>query len=390
MLKTLNRLSIGFPLIVIVLMLTPAYASQLRLVEGATLFYKGARISSGIGGYETFDASIKLLTVNQTTLVFQSNSTSINSNISSRVTVKYQDGIPTYADYLTALVYLPPKCIAQSLYGDLEWTTQINILTQTTTVVNKTSQILDFTVEAGTFQSINITLILVGPDYGTLTLIYDVNSGILIHEEWIPSYGDIIILGLTMITYAPAMQQTIINLILPAATLATPMVTGIHQTRRTLHKRSHKREQQTKEATAKIAFLKKPFYTILVGALLNLASAFLPWGQSAGSQIYLPLSLPSALTASTLSSISTATLVAVSIMAHVTAILAWLTIAIYIHTNKRLTSQLVAIVSSALAFVSALVFIQTGLTPSLGPPTTLIGGILTTAGIASTILLKEP
>jgi len=363
-------------------MLTPAYASQLRLVEGATLFYKGARISSGIRGYETFDASIKILTINQTTLVFQSNSTSIDSDISSRVTVKYQGGIPTYADYLTGLVYLPPKCIAQSLHGDLEWTTQINILKQTTTVVNKTGQILNFTVEAGTFQSINITLLLTGLDYGTLTLIYDVNSGILIHEEWTPSYGDIIILRLTMTTYAPAIQQTIINLILPAAALATPMATGIHQTHRTLYKRSHKREQQTKEATAKIAFPKKPFYIILAGALLNLASVFLPWGQFAGSQIYLPLSLPSALTASTSSSVSTATFFKIGLIAHATAILAWLAVAMHMYTNKRLMSRLVAIASGILAFASVLIFAQTGLTPSWALPIALVGGTFLIVGTA--------
>jgi len=48
--------------------------------------------------------------------------------------------------------------------------------------MDKTSQTLNF-VEAGTFQSINITLTLVGWEYGILTLIYDANSGILIYEQ---------------------------------------------------------------------------------------------------------------------------------------------------------------------------------------------------------------
>ena len=96
-------------------------------------------------------------------------------------TVSCKDGFPVYADCLEALVYLPPECVNQSLKGNLEWTNHIE--TQTlATVTNKTSQTLNF-VEAGTFKSINITLTLVGWEYGILTLIYDANSGILIYEQ---------------------------------------------------------------------------------------------------------------------------------------------------------------------------------------------------------------
>lgn len=102
----LDPLLAGFLLILTVGTLTSAYANQLRIGEGATLFYKGARISSGISGQQ-LDAAIKILTLNQTALIFQSSSTSTNSSIMSEMTVKYQDGIPTYADYITAMFYLP-------------------------------------------------------------------------------------------------------------------------------------------------------------------------------------------------------------------------------------------------------------------------------------------
>jgi len=113
-----------------------------------------------------------------------------------------------------------------------------------------------------------------------------------------------------------------------------------------------------------------------------LASIFLPWGEIAGSQIYLPLSLPSALTASTSLPTSTSTLITIGLIVHLTAILTWLTMATFIYTSKWLASQLVAIVSSILVFVSALLFTQTGWAPSWGLPIALIGAILIAAGAA--------
>jgi len=371
----LNFLSIELSVILIILMLTPAYASGLGLGEGSTLFYKGARISSGIAGYQTWDASIKILTLNETALIFQSTSTS------SKVTVQYQDGTPIYIDYLTALVYLPLDCLAESLRGNLEWTTRINTHTLAT-VTEKTSQTLNFTVGAGTFQSLNITLTLTGLDAGTLTFIYDINAGILIYEQWTPIYGDIITLSMMAAAYAPGVQQTIFNLILPTATLATPVATAVHQTRKALQKRS-RHEQQPKDAAVKSGFPRKPFYAILVGASLNLASVFLPWSQFSGSQIYLPLSLPSALTESSGPFASTSTFATISLIAHATAILAWVSIAIHLYTTKKLTPQLATITSGILAFTSAAIFIQTGWTSSWGPLMTVIGGILTIAGTAA-------
>lgn len=383
----LDPLLAGFLLILTVGTLTSAYANQLRIGEGATLFYKGARISSGISGQQTFDAAIKILTLNQTALIFQSSSTSTNSSIMSEMTVKYQDGIPTYADYITAMFYLPPECMAQSLLGNLEWTTQINTNTLAT-VTNETWQTLNFTTEAGTFQSINITLTLKGLEYGTLTLIYNESPGVLIYEQWTPTSADIVILSLIGITNAPGTQQTLLNLILPTLTLATPITAATHQTYKKFKKRNQKNEQ-IKETMIETSFPKKAFYIILAGASLNLASVFLPWSQFAGSQIYLPLSLPSALTGSSEPLASTSTFATISLIAHATAILVWVSIVIHLYTTKKATPQLATIASSILAFASVAIFIQTGWTSSWGLLIMVIGGILTITGtVAANIKIE--
>lgn len=365
-------------------MLTPAYASQLRLVEGATLFYKGFKISTGIGGSQTWDASVKILTLNETTLVFQSEA----EEVSSRVTVKYQEGIPTYVDYLTALIYLPPECLAESMKGNLEWTTTVNTRTLAT-VTNKTWQTRSFEVGAGVFQTINITLTLAGMDSGTLTFIYDVDSGILVYEQWVPSYGDIVILSLMAATYAPGPQQTILNLILPATALATPAAIAIRQTRKTLKKRSPKSEQPLKDAFLRSGFPEKPFYITLAGALLILTSVFLPWSQFAGLQMHLPLSLPLALGGSAGPFASAPVSTTISLMAHSAAILVWLSIAMHLYTSKKLAPQLATIASSLLAFASAITFVQSGWTPSWGVPITAIGGILSILGVTTTNIKIE-
>jgi hypothetical protein len=351
-------------------------AGEMRMREGATLFYQGMR-GSGFGGYQTWDASIKILTLNHTTLIFQSSFTFEGSTEGSKVTVKYQNGSPSYADYFTALIYLPPECIAASVQGKLEWTTQIDTAYYFPTIINKTIQRLNFTVEAGTFQGVNITLTVAD---ASLTYIYDVNSGILLYEHWFPNYGDEIILKLMAVTHTTE-KQVAPNLILAIATLATPVAIAIHQIRNIVHERRRNHEQHPKEARIKSGFPQKLFYIILTGVILNLASVFLPWSQFAELQIYLPLSLPSTLTESTGFFTSTATFITTSLIAHATAILAWLSIAMHLYTSKKLVAQLATLASSILAFTSAIIFIQTGWTPSWGLPLTVIGGILTITGI---------
>ena len=392
--SALNHVSFFIVLFLFTTLFLPlTHAENPQLQEGSTLFYRALRGSKHSIAYQKSDISDRILKLNQTTLIFQRSFASTASSGELDIKINYRDGAPTYADYLTALIYLPPECIAQSLQGNLEWTTQINTRPPLATVTNKTIETLNFTVEAGTFQSINVTLTITGLDWGTLTLIYDVNSGILIYECWVTNYGEIIAQELIAVAYTPKTQLTILNLILSAAALATPIATAIHQTRKTLQKRSRKNEQQPKEATIKSGFPKKPFYITLTGAFLILASVFLPWSKFVDF-VYLPLSLPSALTGYGFP-ISTATFSTISLLAHATAILAWLSIAMHIYTRKKLIPQLATLASSILAFTSAIIFTQTGWTPSWGLPLIVIGGILAIvskaiANIKIEIITEEP
>jgi hypothetical protein len=357
---------------------------RLRPGEGATLLYEGARISSGVGGETTFNTTIKIQALNETELIFKSNSASANSSQTAQVTVEYQDGVPTYADEITALIYLPPECLTQSLQGNLKWTTQITYKTYTFTVTNSTSQTLNYTTPLGSFQSLNITLALTGEDSGTLTFIYDVNSGTLLYERWTPIEGDIIVLQLSAMTNAPETQQTIFDYILPAVTLALPVAILLHQTGKAFQRAHTKRtrnKHQSKNAAIKSGFPKKPFYALLAGATLNLASIFLPWSQFQGLQTYLPMSLPSALTESPGPFASTQTYTTISLIAYATAILAWISIGIHVYTKKEPTPQLAAIISGILAFASAAILLQARWTPSFGPLIMTIGGILTITAI---------
>jgi hypothetical protein len=69
--------------------------------------------------------------------------------------------------------------VGQGLRGNLNWTTQL-ATGKAEVVIGLASQSLNLTVEAGSFESLNITLtVLAGLDSGTLTLVYDVSSGIM-------------------------------------------------------------------------------------------------------------------------------------------------------------------------------------------------------------------
>lgn len=355
-----------------ILIIVPAHADQLGITEGTRLYYKWARIGSGAGGTQTGNATFEILAANQTTIIVYATGTT-----SVTLTIKYQDGIPTYAERIEALIYLPQKCITQTLQGNLEWTTKLK--TKTATVINGKAQQQEFTVEAGTFQSLNITLNLVEWMYGNLTLIYDVNSGILLYEQWIPEYGDMIVQSLSAVTQAIKPQNVALSILITATTFATPTAITISETNKALKKRGLKNKKSSQETAEKGVFPKKTFYLILTGATLNLASTLLPWSQLAKRQMFLPLSLPTALTAPT-------TLIpfAISLMAHSAAILAWIGIAMHLYANRKLTHQLAILISSILSFASVAIFVQSGLTPLWGVLTMTIGGTLTILGVIAT------
>jgi len=361
--------------------LMQTHADLPRMREGVTLSYMGARMGTGSGGQDTWNATLKVLVLNQSTLVFESSSSGANASSSSNVTVNYQNGFPKYVDYLTALIYLPPECLTASSQGNLDWASQIETRLGTSTIVNKTRLVSNFTVEAGTFESVNVTLSLVGLDFGVLTFIYDESSGILIYEQWVPDYGDIVILSLSGATYRLEQEPILPNLVLLSASIATPTAIAIHEIHGTLRKRSRRSRQQ--KDTAKNNPIKKPFYLILAGAVLDLTSIFLPWTLIAATQVYLPLSLPSALIAPPSYFESTGAFLMLGLVVHAATILAWLSVAMHLYVTRRLVAQSMAIASTVLVISSAAIFIQNGWVLSLGLPVIIVGGVLMLAGIAA-------
>lgn len=376
-----RRTTIPASLALMLVMLTffavvPAVASQFSLEEGATLFYKWMRVGSGTGGVETGDAAFEILVANQTMMVTRATGT-----VSVCLTVKYSDGFPTYAERLEALIYLPQKCIAQTLKGSLDWAKHVE--TQTASVADAVAQQQEFTVEAGTFQSLNITLSLVGWMYGNLTLMYDVNSGILIYERWVPEYGDIITQSLTAVTHAAKPQNLAFSILLTAATFATPAAVMAREAR-TFKKRRFESAQTPTEKAASGVFSRKILCLILIGALLNLVSTLLPWSQLGKTAMYLPFSLPTALTAPT-----TLIPVAVSLTAHSAAILVWVGVAAALYTHRKVLPQLAMLVSSILSFASAVMLLQSGWTPFLGVVVIAAAASLTILGLTAANVKME-
>jgi hypothetical protein len=92
-----------------------------------------------------------------------------------------------------------------------------------------------------------------------------------------------------------------------------------------------------------------------------------------------PLSLQTTLTAQ-----KTLIPTTISLTAHIATILAWIAIAASLYTKMKRTPQIIALISSILAFTSAATLIQSGLKPSWGAPIITISGILTILGLTAT------
>jgi len=353
-------------------MIFPACADNFRIVEGATLLYKYYRISS-TGGGQTGNVRFTVASLNQTAVTLQVDATT--STQVGPLHIKYSGGIPIYAERLEALVYLPPECVAESLQGKLEWVASLESGTLAT-VTNETSRFQDLTVTAGFFQTLNLTLSLVGWEYGTLTLIYSVDSGVLVYESWVPSpYGDIITQELTAVTYPFTAEKTALDIVLPTATLIMPIATAVGGAHKALHREGRKRETPTENRQLQNNLQKTPFYIGLTGALLILISVSLPWSQFMGSQVYLPSSLPTLIVRSQLFSMSTFTFVVTSLLAHVTATISWVGIAMEIFTKRKPVAQLVVTASALVAFTSTIILAQAEWPLSWGSSMIIAGGV---------------
>jgi hypothetical protein len=345
------------------------------MMEGDALQYEYERIGSN-GGGQAGNVTFTVASFNQSMVTLDwVNGTS--SGKEGTVNIGYDGGIPVYAGLLTALLYLPPECLAECSRGELDWITHLEFGEPLSTVANETSQTQEFTVVAGVFQTVNLTLSLVGTDYGTLTLIYDLKSGVLVYESWYPTYeGDIYVQELTTTIYPFNANHTSFDILLPIATLILPIATAIDGVRKTLRKsKRRKRGTINEKLTLRNNTKEKSFWISLAGALLILASVFLPWSQLVNSQLYLPSSLFTLLTGSTLLSVSTSAFVITSTLAHAAAILAWLGIVVGIYAKKKLAAVLLEIGSAFIAFSSTAILVNAGWALASGSTIILVGGV---------------
>jgi hypothetical protein len=358
------------------------HSSQLQMEQGQVLQYRYARMSTSDQSQQTGNASYQILALNQEALSFQ-----INAEGLFNYTISYANGFPVYVDRLEALVYLPPESISQSAQGNLEWVDHVETRAQQN-VVDKKSEILYYTVGAGTFQCVNLTLSLAGPwDSGNLTLLYDVNSGILVYVQWIPEYGDVIVQYLASAEHVQATLQealvTGLSLVLSSVALATPVALVAHQTRKSLRSRRNPIPEVQANSVVRSGFPKKAFIIAVMGASLNLASILLPWGQTGNSPTYLPLSLPPLLTQSAWRLPSNFNFTLISIAIYAAAIVSWLAIALHLYKARKLTPQIAALASSVVAFASVAFFVLSGWTYSWGLWVAVAGSALTLASLAA-------
>lgn len=375
--------AIAFAIVLSSSLVNTVYSSQFQLQQGQVLQYKYARMSTSDQSQHTGEALYQVMVLNQETLSFQINSAGLFN-----YSINYVNGFPVSVDRLEALVYLPPESISQSLQGKLDWVNGVQMQSDEQ-VANKTGEVVNYTVEAGTFQCLNLTLRVAGAwDSANLTLLYDVNSGVLVYEQWVPTVGDIIVQYLASAEYVQAPQQNMfivaVSFVLPAAALATPVGLVVHQTRRHLGKRKLSQEGVETSGVAAIrsGFPKKAFIIAAVGASLSLASVFLPWSVTKDSPTYLPLSLSPLVTQSAWLLPSNFTFTLISLAVYAVAVISWVALALHIYKTRKLTPQIASLASGIVAFASAAAFAVSGWTYSWGLWVAVAGAAVTMVSLA--------
>jgi hypothetical protein len=363
-------------LIVLALLLTAqalaaSHAEQLSIAQGSVLYYQGARSSA------TWDTGIKVLRLDSSTMVFQSSFTFNGTSGGSNVTIEYRNGFPVNADYITALIYLPLGALQESVAGNISWASLVTSKTLAT-VVPLSSEVINYTVKAGTFRSVEIDLSLQGMDFGNLTLIYDISSGVLLFEQWVPGYGDMEGLVLETISSPASPALSILDIAIPVILLATPVITTLGQADRHI-RRGPAAQPAMIVPGLKSGFPQRPFYLGVAGAFVSLFSAFAPWSSIGPYPAYLPYSLLAPSSGSGQLSLGTFYLAAA--LAYSASLLAWVGIAMYIHARRRRLPQVASAASAFLIFASAWAFLQSGWTPSYGLQAAVLGGAIILASL---------
>ena len=373
----------------LILFQTTAAATETQMQKGIKLSYLAIRGSTISTAHQTSNLTDTVLELNKTMMLYQRHYTTSDDDKKINITIKYMEGTPTFVTYLPALTYLPFQSLEKALQNDLEWTKNITTSQEWVQITGSSAETLNFTVQAGTFQCLNLTLIVTGWEAGRLSLVYDLASGILVYEIWITEYGEMIAQELISTELKVEKPPIVFNIFLFVTVTVTPTIISIDQARKKLFKNEKSRLNQNEKFTLKSGFPLKPFYAALIAASLALACTQLPWGQFEGWQIFLPLSLISPFTGSPPVLVFNPTIQTVSLLTYAAAIVAWITIAGYIYTTGKFMSELATVLSSIFIITSIILFLQSGLPPSWGLPLNATAAILLVTSMLAAKIKKE-
>lgn len=355
-------------LIISILVLSSFFVTQVSgqvigIQEGTTISYNYLRTFAGNDTIQMGDALYTINKFNDTSLQF-----TVTAKSTVNCSIIYQNGYPIYASYIEALIYLPPQAIQASQQGNVNWIDQIDASLMVG-LQNKTVQNLELKTGSGTYNTVNVTMYFTA---GSLSMIYDVNSGGLIYQEFRYVEGNIVSQTMNSVEYNNQLltNTAYFSLFLPILTLV-PMLVVIFLFLKNRHKTGKHAGKDTQEGAPRNSLI-----IAALAAFLSFVAVFVPWSQVSGALIYLPYSLPTFFTFSLLSPAPAFTFVLTSIMAHLVAITAWVAVGFCLLSNKKRFSQLTFLISAVFGFISIGLFLQTGFSIYAGLPLVAVAAVL--------------
>lgn len=331
-----------------------ASCQVIGIQEGTSISYTYVRTNSADGTIQTGDALFNIKEFSETSLEF-----TIAGKSTVTCLINYEDGFPVYASMIEALIYLPPQAIQASQQGNIAWVDKIdaNLMVG---LNDKSVESLNFETGTGSYNSVNITLQFTG---GTLSMIYDSNTGALLYEEFHYPTGEIVTQSMTSINYSSWLLSSVgyQSLILPILTLSLIIITVLMCVIR----------RKPKSAGTKDASSKNVLVFTLVAAVLVVVAVFVPWSQTQGNFAYLPYSLLTYFTYTIFTPAPALNFLLASVTAHLAAIITWVSVGLILLSSKKTLSRLTSVVSIILAIASAALFLLTGQSIHVGMPLVL-------------------
>lgn len=345
------------------LFVTQVSAQVIGIQEGTTISYNYIRTFAGNDTIQMGDALYHIQKFNETSLQFK-----VTAQSTVNCSITYQNGYPIYTNYIEALIYLPPQAIQASQQGNINWINQIDAPLMIG-LQNKTVENLNLKTGTGTYNTVNITMYFTA---GSLNMIYDVNSGGLIYQEFRYVQGNSISQTMNSVEFNSELlnNTAYYSLFLPIFTLI-PMLAVIVLFLKNRNKTDKHAGKEPREGVPKNSLI-----IVVLTAFLSFVAVFIPWSQIQGSLIYLPYSLPTFFTYSLLSPAPAFTFTLTSVMAHLAAITVWVAVGFYLLSDKKMISQLTSVISVVFSFVSVGLFLQTGLSIYAGLPLVAVAAIL--------------